>query len=74
MEALSGRLTLDQFGKCSQREIPGKWNEVDEDFYNQYLFYFAFENNLCEDYVTEKFFKILRLRSTIPIVRGAAKE
>ena len=48
--------------------------EVDEDFYNEYKFYLAFENNNCQDYVTEKFFKILHLRNTIPIVRGAKKE
>ena len=36
-----------------------------------YKFYLAFENSLCRDYVTEKFFNAL-LFSTVPIVYGGA--
>ena len=34
-------------------------------------FYLAFENSVCSDYVTEKFFKILQ-RRIVPIVLGGA--
>ncbi|KAK7065534.1 hypothetical protein SK128_001016 [Halocaridina rubra] len=34
-----------------------------------YKFYFAFENSICEDYITEKFFKTLQM-DTIPVVFG----
>ena len=36
-----------------------------------YKFYLAFENSLCRDYVTEKFYNPL-LFSTVPIVYGEA--
>ncbi|GFO44866.1 alpha-(1,3)-fucosyltransferase c-like [Plakobranchus ocellatus] len=38
----------------------------------KYFFYLAFENSLCKDYVTEKFFKIFKGVNTIPVVRGGA--
>jgi alpha-1,3-fucosyltransferase len=38
---------------------------------NKYKFYLAFENSLCTDYVTEKFFNILDT-GMIPIVYGGA--
>ena len=36
-----------------------------------YKFYLAFENSLCRDYVTEKFYNPL-LYSTVPIVYSGA--
>jgi len=38
----------------------------------QYKFYFAFENSICNEYVTEKFFQILRF-PIIPVVLGAGQ-
>ena len=35
----------------------------------EYKFYLAFENALCPDYVTEKFFRTLKL-PVVPIVMG----
>lgn len=40
---------------------------LDED----YKFYFSFENSLCTDYITEKFYNILQ-RNIIPVVFGGA--
>ncbi|XP_066953287.1 alpha-(1,3)-fucosyltransferase C-like [Macrobrachium rosenbergii] len=36
-----------------------------------YLFYFAFENNFCRDYVTEKVYNLLHY-PIVPVVRGSA--
>ena len=35
--------------------------------WNLFQFYFAFENSLCEDYITEKFWKVLNF-NVIPVV------
>ena len=43
----------------------------DEVIERDYKFYLAFENVICPDYVTEKFFNTL-LFSTVPIVYGGA--
>ena len=36
-----------------------------------YKFYLSFENSICRDYVTEKFFKIIE-RRIVPVVYGGA--
>jgi Glycosyltransferase family 10 (fucosyltransferase) C-term len=36
-----------------------------------YKFYLSFENSLCDDYVTEKFFRVSRL-DVVPVVLGVA--
>ena len=37
-------------------------------------FYLAFENSLCDDYITEKFHNILENFNTVPVVMGPKKE
>ena len=58
------KLKIDIIGKCGKNKTKGKANLQD------YKFYLAFENSFCQDYITEKFFKVLH-SGTIPIVRGA---
>jgi glycoprotein 3-alpha-L-fucosyltransferase/alpha-1,3-fucosyltransferase len=47
--------------------VEGKCKEI---IYHEYKFYFAFENSICDDYITEKFFLTLR-KPIIPVVLGA---
>ena len=39
---------------------------------SKYKFYLSFENSICTDYVTEKFFRIAQLDSVVPVVYGGA--
>jgi len=40
--------------------------------FSQYKFYLAFENSLCTDYITEKFYQTLN-RDIIPVVMGGGQ-
>ncbi len=53
----------------------GNWDDMlsNPNALNNYKFYLAFENGLCENYVTEKCFKALVPGTyTVPIVLGHA--
>ena len=60
-------LHVDKYGRCGKRLI----TDPEEMISGEYKFYLSFENSMCEDYVTEKFFKYFRY-DTILVVRGGA--
>ncbi|CAL8136838.1 unnamed protein product [Orchesella dallaii] len=72
-------LQIDIFGKCGIPICPhgvrANQNCTETDFWKMlardYKFYLAFENALCLDYVTEKFFRTLEL-GLVPVVYGGA--
>lgn len=54
-------ITVDIYGACGTLSCPRHqseecWNMVERD----YFFYFAAENSLCKDYISEKFFKSMQ--------------
>ena len=55
------------FGSCGI-PCPGKTN-CKQNISSTFKFYFAFENSVCKDYITEKFFEILKY-DIIPVVYG----
>ena len=74
-------INVDIFGQnsCRTKLCPRKVkinhafiNDTDckEIIANEYKFFFAFENSLCIDYVSEKFFHIIRF-NIIPVVLGS---
>ncbi|KAI6233251.1 Glyco-tran-10-N domain-containing protein [Aphelenchoides fujianensis] len=58
---------IDLFGKCyAQNKEKCKPEECEDQNIREYHFYFAFENVVCNGYVTEKFFRMKKL--IVPVV------
>ncbi|GFT46529.1 glycoprotein 3-alpha-L-fucosyltransferase A [Nephila pilipes] len=65
-------IDVDVYGKCGDHKCyPAQSNACYEAVIKNYKFYLSFENALCKDYVTEKFFNIFNY-DIIPVVMGAA--
>ncbi|RUS83357.1 hypothetical protein EGW08_008860 [Elysia chlorotica] len=67
------------YGKCgnwtcgdSGYNMGGQKDECLEKLSREYRFYLSFENTLCRDYVSEKFFNIFEGVDVVPVVRGGA--
>ena len=74
MEKLQEFIDVDIYGgcyannlECGKDDVQGCWDTIA----SKYKFYLSFENSICKDYVTEKFFDPLQ-RNIIPIVLGGA--
>ncbi|ESO88426.1 hypothetical protein LOTGIDRAFT_75793, partial [Lottia gigantea] len=57
------------YGRCGPEKKRSSGTHLFLEIEKSYKFYLAFENSLCRDYVTEKFFE-WQNRSIVPIVRG----
>jgi alpha-1,3-fucosyltransferase len=71
VKKLKKYISIDVYGVCGKNKCKKK-NEEDgchEELETKYKFYLSFENSMCEEYVTEKFFNVLN-RSMIPVVYG----
>ncbi|RZC31869.1 Glyco transf 10 domain containing protein [Asbolus verrucosus] len=70
--ALKKVIPIDVYGTCGDLSCPRSTGEKCYDMVeDNYKFYLSFENSICEDYVTEKLFSILK-RNIVPIVYGGA--
>ncbi|UJR30850.1 hypothetical protein I4U23_018365 [Adineta vaga] len=68
---LKNYVPIDIYGKCGQT-CP-HLSDCRQYAYLTYKFYLAFENSLCDEYVTEKFFFALESARIIPVVLGLAR-
>lgn len=78
---------VDIYGRCdshfkNSRPLPCPKNDLNEacfiNLINSYRFYLAFENSLCDDYITEKLWKfysssLIFKTNIVPVVKGAKK-
>jgi alpha-1,3-fucosyltransferase len=63
-------MSVDIYGKCGSHTCSrSNSNDCMRQWEKNYKFYIAFENNICEDYITEKLFSTLRYEM-IPVVLG----
>lgn len=75
VKELKLHIGIDIYGDCGTFKCPRSWDFTSANCYelieSKYKFYLSFENAICRDYVTEKFFEVLR-RDIVPIVYGGA--
>ncbi|XP_045159335.1 alpha-(1,3)-fucosyltransferase fut-5-like [Mercenaria mercenaria] len=62
-------VSVDIFGLCSDNKIRIDRKILSEKINNEYMFYLSFENSICTDYISEKFYYYLSL-DTVLVVRG----
>ncbi|KAH9488510.1 hypothetical protein Btru_062204 [Bulinus truncatus] len=86
VERMQNRTDVDIFGLCGPytcgmaEKVPGVQSmrkQADQLqcfplLSTSYKFYLAFENSLCQEYISEKFFKLFTNVDVIPVVRGGA--
>ena len=77
IDQLKHFITVDSYGGCgnkvgcSERSSQSKEDDCYRMMESKYKFYLSFENSICTDYVTEKFFNILNY-NLVPVVYGGA--
>ncbi len=70
VQELSKHIQVDVYGHCGTHQCPDD-SKCSEFIQDNYMFYLSFENSVCQDYVTEKFWTYLSGK-LIPIVLGGA--
>ncbi|XP_076321905.1 glycoprotein 3-alpha-L-fucosyltransferase A-like [Tachypleus tridentatus] len=69
---LARYIDVDVYGLCGTKKcFPSQSATCYESLTKEYKFYLSFENSICKDYVTEKFFNILNY-DIIPVTFGGA--
>lgn len=66
-------INIDIYGKCGNLTCYGHFQN-DCPSISNYIFYLAFENSNCDEYITEKLWWNAYGKKSIPIVMGASKK
>ena len=64
-------MPVDIYGNCGTTHRCSDKEDCFQYISDNYKFYISFENSLCKDYVTEKFFQAMS-HDILPIVYGGA--
>lgn len=68
---LSRHVPVDVYGQCGNFSCPrGEDNRCFQEISATYKFFLAFESSMCEDYITEKFFRYFNM-DLIVVARGS---
>ena len=70
-QELAKHITVDIYGECGIEPCPYPRRECFDVKGKHYMFYLAFENSFCQDYVTEKAYRTLTY-DMVPVVLGYA--
>lgn len=73
VKELQKYIKVDVYGGCGSLKCPGHFQE-DCPAISDYIFYLAFENSNCDEYVTEKLWWNAYAKNSIPVVMGASKK
>ena len=73
MYELKKYIQVDIYGKCGNLTCANEYDWASHDCLDMlnttYMFYLSFENSLCLDYITDKFYRAIAI-DVVPIVRG----
>ena len=77
VKSMQNYMDVDVYGKCSRGPIKrscGRDQELEcyRMMEEQYKFYLSFENSICDDYITEKYFNIFKY-NVIPVTYSGGK-
>lgn len=72
MRELRKHIPVDIFGRCETADpCKGQGRECSVKLHSQYRFYLAFENSLCKDYISEKFWdRLSEPTYLLPVAMG----
>ena len=65
-------IPIDVYGSCGSLSCPrDQTKQCEQMIEKKYKFYLAFENSLCQEYVTEKLWSTMKM-NVVPVVMGIA--
>ncbi|CAF1624556.1 unnamed protein product, partial [Didymodactylos carnosus] len=72
IKEMKKHMKVDVYGRCG-RKCPANVKDCRQFVYEKYKFYLAFENSLCDEYVSEKFLYALNSGIIVPVALGYVK-
>lgn len=73
VKELQKHITVDVYGRCGTVKCGGHFQTNCPEL-DSYLFYLAFENSNCDEYITEKLWWNAFAKNSIPVIMGASKK